>query len=471
MRALVVLLLLVVGLLVTVAEPLGPQVELATPVSVVGASTPLRVVARDRGTGLAMVEIRVTSAELPQPLVVAHEEYPRTSWYGSGIHEAELTPVLDVAKARVPEGPATLEVYVADHSWLHFMRRVPSIVQAITVDVTPPTLEVLTKQHVARLGGSECLVYKVGPDAVLSGVQVGNLLFAGTAGLFADPALRASLFALPESVPNAPVAAVAVDAAGNRRTASIDLVVRPRTFADKTLAIDDDFLRRKVPDLLRENALPVPDDLVQGYLAVNRDLRRTTEERLRGITRDGDAVPRWDGGLLRMPNAAPLSGFADRRTYTHNGTVIDHQTHLGFDLASLKLAAVPASAAGRVAFTGPLGIYGTTVILDHGLGLFTLYGHLSTTTVAQGATVARGDTIGKTGDTGLAGGDHLHFSVMIRGIHVDPVEWWDGHWIHDHVDARLAEFPRAAAPPAPAAPAPAPVPTTPAAAAKPDAPA
>ncbi len=105
---------------------------------------------------------------------------------------------------------------------------------------------------------------------------------------------------------------------------------------------------------------------------------------------------------------------------------------------------------------GPLGIYGTTVVLDHGLGLFTLYGHLSSTAVAQGATVARGDTVGKTGETGLAGGDHLHFSVMVHGVHVDPVEWWDAHWITDHVDARIAEFPRASSPTpaAPAAPAP-----------------
>ena len=146
-----------------------------------------------------------------------------------------------------------------------------------------------------------------------------------------------------------------------------------------------------------------------------------------------------------MPNSAPLSAFADRRTCIHNGAPIDHYTHLGFDLASLKLAAVPAAAAGRVAFVGPLGIYGTAVVLDHGLGLFTLYGHLSSTAVAQGASVGRGDTIGKTGDTGLAGGDHLHFSVMVRGIHVDPVEWWDTHWITDHVDARIAEFPRAGA--------------------------
>ena len=457
MRLLIVLFLAAVALLVTVAEPLGPQVELASPLAIVGAATPLRVVVRDRGTGLAMIEVRLASDRLPEPVVVAHAEFPRTSWYGSGIHATEITPTLDAAKSHLPEGPATLEVWAADHSWVQMLRRGPLLTQAITIDVTPPTLEVLSKQHVARLGGSECLVYKVSPDTVSSGVQVGDLFFPGTTGFFADPALRASLFALPENIPDATVSAVAVDAAGNRRTSSFDLVVRPRTFAEKSLAIDDDFLRRKVADLLRENGFAVPTDLVQGYLTINRELRKATEVRLRQTCQDSDPTPRWQGALLRMPNSAPLSGFADRRTYVHDGTVIDHQTHLGFDLASLKLAPVPAAAAGRVVFVGTLGIYGTTVVLDHGLGLFSLYGHLSSTAVAQGAAVARGETVGKTGETGLAGGDHLHFSIMIHGVHVDPVEWWDGHWITDHVDARLAEFPRIP----PRAPAAAPPGTTP----------
>jgi murein DD-endopeptidase MepM/ murein hydrolase activator NlpD len=459
MRVLAVLLLVVIALLLTVAEPLGPQVELATPVDVVGAATPLRVVARDRGTGLASVDVRLKSGSLPEPVVLAHEDYPRTSWYGSGIHEVTLTPVLDVTKSRLPEGPATLEIWASDHSWLAVFHRSPLVTRSITIDVTPPTLEVLSKQHVGRLGGSECLVYKVGADATTSGVQVGPFFFPGTAGYFADPSLRAALFALPESLPNAPVSAVATDAAGNRRTLSFDLVVKPRTFADKTLTIDDDFLQKKVPDLLRQGNLPVPEDLVEGYLTVNREIRKTTEARVREMCAESDKTPHWQGALLRMPNAAPLSSFADRRTYIHNGTVIDHQTHLGFDLASLKMSPVPAGAAGRVVFVGPLGIYGNAVILDHGLGLFSLYGHLSSTVVTQGATVAKGDVLGKTGETGLAGGDHLHFSVMVRGVHVDPVEWWDTHWITDHVDARLAEFPKAAAATPPAA-------TTPAAAEK-----
>src|SRR5439155_1118508 len=186
------------------------------------------------------------------------------------------------------------------------------------------------------------------------------------------------------------------------------------------------------------NGLASDGDLVAGYLRINRELRVATEKRVRELCRESAAEPLWEGAFLRLPDSAPLSGFADRRTYVYRGQAIDHQTHLGFDLASLRGSPVPAGNTGRVVFAGPLGIYGNAVILDHGLGLFSLYGHLSEVTVTAGTTLHRGDVLGKTGDTGLAGGDHLHFSVMIHGVHVDPVEWWDAHWIHDHVETRPA---------------------------------
>jgi murein DD-endopeptidase MepM/ murein hydrolase activator NlpD len=284
----------------------------------------------------------------------------------------------------------------------------------------------------------------VGADAIRSGVEVDREFFPGVAGYFAEPALRAALFAVPQDLPDARPAAVVTDAAGNARRAGLEVAVQPRRFAEKTLPVSDEFLARKVPELLQANGLDQSGDLLAGYLRINRELRVATERRLRDICRDSAPAPLWQGAFLRLPGSSPLSGFADRRTYLYGGKPVDHQTHLGFDLASLRGSTVPAGNTGRVVFAGPLGIYGTTVIIDHGFGLFSLYGHLSELAVAAGAQVARGDPIGKTGDTGLAAGDHLHFSIMIHGVHVDPVEWWDAHWIHDHVEMRLGEFPRAA---------------------------
>jgi murein DD-endopeptidase MepM/ murein hydrolase activator NlpD len=447
MRGFLVLVLLgaVAGLALTRAEPFGPQVTLDTPVEFVGRGTPLRLSASDRGTGLARVEIRLVPARGPSVLVAEEHWTPHSEGWWWSTHAATLTPNIDAGAARLPEGPATLEVWASDHSWLAPLRRGPRLVHPVTVDVTPPTVEVLTSQHVGRVGGSECVVYRPGSDATASGVQVGREFFPGVPGLFADASLRAALFALPQDTPDAQAVVLVADAAQNRRSAPIGVVVRPRRFAEKTLAITDDFLSRKVPELLQANGLDPSGDLVSGYLRINRELRAATEVRVREICRDSNPAPLWDGAFLRLPNSAPLSGFADRRSYVYGGKTIDNQTHLGFDLASLRGSPVPAANTGRVVFAGPLGIYGNTVIIDHGLGLFSLYGHLSEVGVTPGTRVARGDPVGKTGDTGLAAGDHLHFSMMVRGVHVDPVEWWDGHWIRDHVESRLAAYPRAAA--------------------------
>ena len=423
------------------AEPLAPTVALESPLDIVGRGTPVRIVVRDRGTGLAVIEARLVPAG-GTPAVVAREVFPRRSWLGSGVHEAVLAPTLDATAAHLPEGRAALEVWATDHSWLAGLRHTPRLAQAVTVDLTPPTLEIAPGEHVARLGGSECVVYTVGADAVRSGVEVGTRFFPGVAGLFVDPALRAALFALPPDTPDAQPTVVATDAAGNVRRLTVGVTVTPRRFADKVMPLGDDFLARKVPELLRANGLDPGGDLLTGYLRINRDLRLATEARLRAVCEESLPAPRWQGAFVRLPNSAPLSGFADRRRYVYGGKTVDQQTHLGFDLASLRGSAVPAGNPGKVVYAGPLGIYGTTVVLDHGLGLFSLYGHLSAIAVGVGSEVARGTTVGNTGDTGLAAGDHLHFSVMIHGVHVDPVEWWDTHWIHDHVDARLQAFPR-----------------------------
>ncbi len=437
----------------TCAEPLAPTARVEGLGAALGRGTPLRVIASDRGSGLARVWVQLVPGDGSEPLVLARQEFPRTGVFGSGVHEVTLSPTLG-ANVPVPEGKATLEVYATDHSWLSALRRGPRVTQGVVVDVTPPTLTILSKGHAVRVGGSEFAVLRVGPDAATAGVQVGEAFFPASAGVFKEPELRAVLFAIPDDTTNARPVAIASDAAGNRAEVSLDARVQPRKFAEKKLAVTDAFLQRKVPELLAANDLSADGTVLDGYLRINRDLRRTTEARIRDLCSNGAGAPLWsldDGALLRMPGAA-LSGFADRRTFTHDGTVIDHQTHLGYDIASLKNAVVPAAAAGRVTFVGPLGIYGQAVIVDHGLGLYTLYGHLSEIVATPGAEVARGDAIGKTGDTGLAGGDHLHFSTVVHGVHVDPTDWWDRHWIGEHVFSRLAEHPRPAPVPPPPPP-------------------
>jgi murein DD-endopeptidase MepM/ murein hydrolase activator NlpD len=190
-------------------------------------------------------------------------------------------------------------------------------------------------------------------------------------------------------------------------------------------------------------------DPIKNFLAINGDLRRSNNEFLAGLR--ARSVPRflWTEPFKQLVNSEVEAHFADHRTYLYKGETVDHQDHLGYDLATTAHARVSAANDGVVLFADFLGIYGNTIVLDHGYGLLSLYGHLSSIDVAAGATVKRGDLIGHSGSTGLAGGDHLHFSMILQGVQVDPKEWWDPHWIRDRITSKLAEFSGKEAPPAP----------------------
>ena len=177
--------------------------------------------------------------------------------------------------------------------------------------------------------------------------------------------------------------------------------------------------------------------MLEKFLMVNRNMREENERFLTTIGIKTEPNMYWEGTFLRLPNSATRADFADHREYLYNGEVIDHQVHLGIDLASLEKSPIPGSNAGKVLFTGDIGIYGKTVVIDHGFGLISIYSHLSGIDVEVGKMVTRGETIGRTGITGLAGGDHLHFGMMIHNTMINPIEWWDSQWIKHNVTDKL----------------------------------
>src|SRR4029079_14899775 len=153
----------------------------------------------------------------------------------------------------------------------------------------------------------------------------------------------------------------------------------------------------------------------------------------------------WSGPFVQLGNSQVEASFADYRTYVYNGKEVDQQVHLGYDLAVTANTPVLAANAGKILNASWLGIYGNCVIIDHGMGIASLYGHLSSFDVKVGDTVTKGQQIGRTRMTGLAGGDHLHFTMLVSGHPVNPVEWWDSHWIQDRVERKTRELAPAAA--------------------------
>ena len=205
----------------------------------------------------------------------------------------------------------------------------------------------------------------------------------------------------------------ATDFAGNQAVAGLAYHINARRFKEDRIRISDGFLNRKMPEFTSIVGASAGDQLLDIFLRVNRDLRKANYEALTRVTAKSDAERYWKGPFLRLPRSANRANFADHRTYIYNGQKIDEQNHMGIDLASVQQSPVPAGNRGKVVFADTLGIYGMTVVLDHGFGLFSMYSHLSHMSVDNGQMVAKGDIIGKTGITGLAGGDHLHYGMLV----------------------------------------------------------
>jgi len=176
---------------------------------------------------------------------------------------------------------------------------------------------------------------------------------------------------------------------------------------------------------------------LEKFLKVNRELRQENYKTIVEVGNKTDKRLYWDVAFLRLPKSARQAGFADHRDYQYKGRVVDRQVHFGVDLASIEHSPVPAANGGKVVFAEKLGIYGKTIIIDHGFGLFSMYSHLSSFTVEIGKIVSKGEQIGHTGITGLAGGDHLHFGMLIYNTFVNPIEWWDAAWIENNISSKI----------------------------------
>jgi murein DD-endopeptidase MepM/ murein hydrolase activator NlpD/Tfp pilus assembly protein PilX len=372
-------------------------------------------------------ELRVVQAG--RPITLAKAE-------GALGPRVQLPVTVESAALGLKEGPATLEVWGGDDFWrpLRHGDRVLATTP-VTIDLTPPRLEILGSTRYVSPGGAVLVAFKAS-DASRVDVTVGRRVFPSFAYGPPDRGARVALIALPYDFDaRTPLAVTARDEAGNTAARTVPTELKPRPFPRDTINLSEAFLQAKVPELLPQR--PPTQPLLEGFLTINREQRRQAEEEKIKIGASTANKPLWSGPFVQPRNTKVFSNFAETRTYVYEGRTVDTQVHVGFDLASTKHSPVPAANSGQVAFAGPLLIYGNTVIVDHGLGLQTLYAHLSSIDVKPGDTVEKGHVLGRSGTTGLAAGDHIHFEVLVSGVSVTPVEWWDGKWIRDRVNKPL----------------------------------
>ena len=350
-------------------------------------------------------------------------------------YQKEEKVTFSLKNSGIREGAFDLEVKATDASLAGFGQgNSRTQVWPMRMDVQPPRISVKTLPPNVRRGGTGVIRYTVNEEVTYSGVRLGNQFFSGYLQpdnsyicFFPFPHTMAPAQFTPEIV--------AEDLAGNVTNSRLMVRAMERPFKQDTLNLSDDFLN-KVSQHLFELA-PDAANPLERFLIINRDIRSANVQFLQDQGRDTAHTMLWEGAFARLPRSAARAGFADHRTYMYQGQKVDDQYHLGFDLASLQNAAVPAANNGRVVFAGNLGIYGNVAIIDHGLGLMSLYSHMNDFAVAAGDVVKKGDTVGHTGTTGMAFGDHLHFGILVGGVEVTPLEWLDPKWIKDNVTGRL----------------------------------
>jgi murein DD-endopeptidase MepM/ murein hydrolase activator NlpD len=247
---------------------------------------------------------------------------------------------------------------------------------------------------------------------------------------------RMALFAIArDQAPTVPIRVFAEDRAGNRTEVGWATEVKDTVFPEEPIELDSipKILNERVPDLASVFGYDA-SDRVAAFQRINTEGRAQNEARIREIAQQSQGEPLYSGAFVQMRNSKVTSRFAEHRTYSLKGEKISEAIHYGYDLAVTANAPIEAGNRGRVIFADELGIYGNCVIIDHGLGLTSLYGHLSQIDVQPGQLVEKGARLGRSGHTGLAGGDHLHFAILVGGTYVDPVEWWDAKWVREKIE-------------------------------------
>jgi murein DD-endopeptidase MepM/ murein hydrolase activator NlpD len=436
MRAIGILLLLIfVALIFLFAFSATPVVTFPASVTTIGQATPVTVSIDDphgirqatayveqNGERYKLAEVKHTSRRFRW----LHRPTPEALTFTAG---AKSTPQLKDGNARL----------IVEATSNDFLGKSAEAARDVIVATQPVTVSVDSDQHYLYVGMADLVTYNVSGFAKASGVRVGDESFRGWPMPGGKPG-EFSLFAFGWNIPmNTTPEVYAMGPGGDE--AHGEMVVKfpkkeqPR-YRVRDLQIDDKFMQKVVNELDPNGS----GDMVERFVRVNSEMRKANNQTLADLKTKTEPKFLWLQPFQQQPNTKVEANFADMRNYIYHGKKIDQQTHLGYDLSSTQHVGVQASNDGRVVYAAPLGIYGNCIVVDHGYGLQTIYGHLSEIDVHEGDMVKRGQVMGKSGMTGMAGGDHIHFSMQLEGVQIDPKEWWDAHWIKDHI-ARRVELP------------------------------
>lgn len=426
--------------IVTHFEMGDPKVDVGIPYKALGVEGRISGKVSDDKSGLR--EIWIALSVNGKDNVIYEKKYSAPFYSKKNrTFSAVVDAPVDLKKMGLVDGPALLRIRVSDGSlWGWFSGNVTYIEKEIMLDTKYPEIDLISRNHNLVPGGAGLAIYKVSEKGAKTGVRVGDNFFPGHGGYFKDPDIMMAFFALTHlQKPGTRLYIEATDSAGNIALAGFTHYIANKKYKNDIIPITDDYLDANMPTVRIDGLEGFHGSNLEKFLKINGELRVKNEQRILGPGPFTAETLYWAGSFLRLPASATKAAFADHRTYIYNDKTVDDQYHLGYDLASVKQSDVPAANSGKVVLIDTIGIYGKTVVIDHGFGLFSTYSHLSRVNVEVGKVMAKGDVVGTTGITGLAAGDHLHFGMYVHNVFVDPLQWWDASWIKNNITSKIRD--------------------------------
>jgi len=365
---------------------------------------------------------------------------------GQGIFDTltkEKTLLVNYPKSKILDPKAnklTLKILVTDKSmWNMLQGNSSEKTIDINVDYRKPNVNILANSYMIIQGGSALVVFQASDENLDTlYVEAGENKFK--AQPYKKEGYYAALIAWPFDKKEFKAKVVAIDKARNKRTADIPFYLKNHKYKVSWIKASDKFIDGKITDLASNDPEYANiDDRLERFVAINETMRLKNEDMIHRLSKvvSSEVLEKWKvTKFYPLRNGQRVASYGDERHYYYKSkdNKVSHSFHVGYDLASTKMATIKTSNAGTVVYANENGIYGNMPMIDHGLGLYSLYGHCSQLLVNEGDEVSVGQVIAKTGVSGLALGDHLHFGLLVQGIEVRPVEWFDQSWIRKNVD-------------------------------------
>lgn len=334
---------------------------------------------------------------------------------------------------------AVLKIEVSDTSkWNFFMGNKLQKEVKLKIDRKKPIANVLSNTYMIKQGGSAVVVAEINDDNLKDMYISFNDEERFELIPYHKENFFVSIIAWPIDIKEFKgVNLIAIDEADNKTVTKVPLYIKYLEPKIDNLKISDDFIENVSKIVLEKSSMDIPVSPEDIFVAENKNLREKNVNTIRKVAMENmnnDLISKVNiNTFKRLPSSMTFASYGERRHYFYKGKKIDEAWHLGADWASVKKAKIFTSNDGKVIFNDYLGIYGNTVIIDHGFGLATLYAHTSRSNVTLNQEVKAGDYIANTGSTGAVFGDHLHFGVLVQGIEVNPDEWMSKFWVRENI--------------------------------------